>query len=99
MLGLCSDWCYVMLTSGGFFLGSGTHLHATASSVEADAIHCGLVDSGVVNISIDIDVYAANGLVVEEVPVVPTAAVIAMAKVAVTVANSAVETYLRSPVT
>src|SRR5277367_3267345 len=98
MFGLSGDRCYVMLTSGRFFLGSGTHLHATASSVKADAIDCRLVDPGVVNVSIDVDVYAANGLVVEEMSVVPAASVIAMTKITVAVANPAVETNLCSPV-
>ena len=41
----------------------------------------------------------ANGLVVEEVAIVPAAAFIAVTKIAKAIADSAVETYLRSPVT
>src|SRR5271163_510537 len=98
MLGLRRDGRDVVLASGSFFLGSGTYLDATGSPVEADAIHRGLVDSRVVNVSIDGDVYAANRLVVEEVPVVPAAAVVAMTKIAIPVTDSAVETDLCSPI-
>src|SRR4029077_19204640 len=99
MLGLRGDGSDVALASGSFFLACGTYLHATIAAVEADAITpVVVVYSCVVNVAIARDVYVAYRLVVEEVAVVPAAAFVPVAEIAIAVADAAVEADFRSPV-
>src|SRR5580700_1427618 len=99
MLVLRGDGRNVALASGSIFLGSGASVYAAVAAVKAGAVTIGAVlNSRVVNVAVERDVHMADGLVVEEVPVVPAAAFVASARVAVAIIDAAVETDLRSPI-
>src|ERR1700730_16127235 len=99
MLSLLGDGSDVTLASGGFFLACGTHLHATVATVKADAITpVVVVYSGVVNVAIARDVHGAYRLMVGKVAVVPAAAFVAVARIAVAVVDTAVKPDFCSPI-
>src|ERR1700675_117670 len=99
MFGLCGDGRDVLFFCRGFLLRCGADGHATGAAVKTDAVNRGAVFYFcVVDVVVDRDVHVANRLVVGEVPVFPAAAFVAIAKIAVTITNAAVEPDLCSPV-
>jgi len=99
MLSLRGGGSDVALASGSLFLACGTYLHAIVAAVEADAVNPGAVlHSCVVNVVIDRDVYVAYRLVVGKMAVVPATTFVAVAEIAIAVADAAVEADFRSPV-
>ena len=96
---LCLSGCHVntVLAPSRFLLGSWASGNAT-SSVEADAVDRGPIDHcGVVHIVNVGDVHVVNCAIVVELAIAPVTALIAVARVAITVINAAVEAYDRSP--
>lgn len=89
----------VPVTRGGFFRCGGASVYAALSAVIADAIYGDVLDARVVDVVNFGDVDVVYGAVVEKVPVVPTTAFIAMAKVTEAVVNPTVKTDRRSPKT
>ena len=67
-------------TGGSFFLGGRSDIDAAVAAVKADPVHSVIDNRGVVNIVDYRDVYIVDGAVVEEVPVVPWSALVAVAK-------------------
>src|SRR5580658_10196777 len=98
MFGLGGDGRHVLFVSESFLLSGGTDGYPTDAAIEADVVNRGVLNSGVVDVVDEGDVHVANGLIVEEVAIVPAAAFISVAKIAKAITNPAVETYLRSPV-
>jgi len=87
------------LTCRGLFFRPRTRSDATIAAVVADPVHRGVVDDGgVVNVVNVCDVHVAHRTVVIKLPVLPTAALVALSEVSVAVTDSAVKTYLLSPV-
>ena len=76
------------LTGGNFFFGSRSDIHA---AVKADQVHSVIDNRGVVNVVDYRDVNIVDGAVVEEVPVVPSPALVPVSKVAETIVDSAIE--------
>src|SRR5580704_902981 len=87
MLSLLGDGSDVAPSSGGIFLACGSLLHATVAAVVAHAIAAVVVVySCVVNVAIARDVYVAYRLIVVKVAIVPAAAFVAVANVAIAIA-------------
>src|SRR5271170_3884549 len=100
MRSLRSDWPNVPLISRSFFLSRRPHGYPARAAIEADPVNRpGLHNCRVVNISVDRDIYVAVRTVIREMSVVPTPAIVAVAKITESIAHSAVETHLGSPVT
>src|ERR1700690_1276294 len=99
MLCLSSHGRNMSLTFRCFFFRPRTLVDPTLATVVADPVHRGVVDHGgvvgVVNVG---NVYVVHCAVVEEAPIVPAPAFIAVTEVAEAVADAAVETYVQTPV-
>jgi hypothetical protein len=96
---LCLRGCHVdtALARGRFLLGIWTSGNTT-SPVEADAVHRSPIDHrGVVHIVNVGDVHVVHRAIVVEVAIAPVPALVAVAEVAITVINAAVEADDRSP--
>lgn len=83
-----------------FFLGGWTGVHSAFATVEADTTHGAefVIHSGVVDVVDDGDIYVAHIAVIREVSVLPSASVVAVAEIAESVVDAAVESDGRSPV-
>jgi hypothetical protein len=82
---------------GGLLFGPGALVYAAFSAVVADTSHVPLIDRSVVHIVNDGDVHVVDGAIVVEASPVPTSAFITVAEVAVSIIDSAIETYDRAP--
>jgi hypothetical protein len=99
MLSLSSYRRSMFLSLNRFLLRRSTRRDSTVAAVVADAVHRGVVDhGGVVNV-VDVgDIYVVDGTIVEKVAAVPTSAFIAIAEIAESVVDAAVESDMRTPV-
>ena len=99
MLGLNGYSRNMFLARRDLLLRPWTHVDPTIAAVVADSVHRGAVDHrGVVNVVNDGDVHVVHRTVVEKVSVLPTSTFIALAVVTIAVTDSAIETYVRTPV-
>lgn len=100
MLGLYRGGSHVPLPQHIFLSCGRPGPNAAVASVVADPVNRNVVDHpgvvGIVNVS---DIHMVHRAVVIELPVAPIPAVIAVAGIAITVIDTAVEPDLRAPVT
>ncbi len=86
------------LVHHGHLRNPRTHLQSTPSAVEADSYSRPLVDLAMdVHIADHVHVHAIHCRVVEEVPAIPVAAVVASAEVAKPIVHPAVEPDMQAP--
>src|ERR1700680_1547632 len=98
MLSLYRHRWNVPRARGGFLFSGRTLIDATIATMEADAgFRSVVVDHRcVVNVVNHCDVHIIHGTIVEESPIIPAPAFVSMAKIAETIVDSAVKTYLRT---
>ena len=88
----------MLATTGGVFLRRGAGVESAASPVVADVADSRRVDSRVVDIMKNPSVHVIQGRVIEEVPSVPTPALVTVTEVPVAIVDSSVETNGCAPV-
>src|SRR5579863_23883 len=99
MLSLSSYGRYMPLVFRRLFFGCGPDFDSTVSSVVTHPVHRSVVDHrGVVNIVNVRDIHVVHGTVVEELTASPFATFIAMAEIAESVVDAAVESDVRTPI-
>lgn len=100
MFGLRGHRSKVPVSHRGLFLSCWTRVHAASAAIEADAADGAefVIHSLVVHVVDDVHVHVGHIAVIEEVIVIPVAAVIAVAEIAETIINSAVETDDWTPI-
>ena len=98
LLGLSRDGRNMALACRGLLLRGRTRRDTAIATVVADSGYGIVHDRGVVRVVDDVDVHVVDGAVVIEAPVVPTAAFVAVAEVAIAVVDSTVEAHNRPPV-
>src|SRR5262249_51405599 len=74
-----------------FFFRCGPIVKATTSTVIANPGHVALVDGRLIDVVNDSDVHAVHGFVVEEVPALPTSALITTAEIAIAIVHTAIK--------
>lgn len=99
MLSLCGYRSDMFLVDRSFLLSGRPSGDPTGTAVVADPVHRRIIDHGgvigVVNVG---DVHVVHRTVVGELSVVPAPALVTLTGVAVAIVDSAIETYVRTPV-
>src|SRR5208282_3349170 len=88
----------MFLVCRGLILGGRTRGYPPAAAVVADPVHCRIVDRGVIRVVNVGDVHVVHRTVVVKLSVLPTSTFITLTEVAIAIIDSAIETYVRTPV-